>query len=126
MWVQVRHVTVAVDGSEDAAEWALVEGGMSKNEKGGGSMGEKDRCVVGVDLVGKRELVEFGLGALLVRRAFVPVLFPYRLRPRAFVEVCLELGSLQIGVLACGGWLHARAGLVSFGLGVLVIVVTSC
>lgn len=89
MWGRVRHETVAVDGSEEAAERALVEGGMSKTERGGGSMGEKDRCAVGGDLVGKRELVEVELGALLVRRAFVVVLFPCRLQPGAFVAISL-------------------------------------
>lgn len=99
---------------------------MSKTEKGGGSMGEKDRCVVGGDLVGKRELVEVELGALLVRRAFVVVLFPCRLRPGAFVAISLARVSLPIGVLASGGFLLARARLVSFGLGGPVILVTWC
>lgn len=124
MWGLVRLGTVAVDGSYEVAGRVLVEEDMSKIEKGGGSMGVKDRCVVGGDLVGKRELVEVGLGALLVRRAFVGVLFLCRLRLGAFVVISLGLVSPLLGGLGFGVFLLAPARLVSVGLVGLVIVVS--
>jgi hypothetical protein len=130
MWGRVRLATVVVGGSEEAAaaaaaaRRALVEGGRSKIERGGENMGEKDRCVAGGDLVGKRELAEVGLGALPVRRAFVAVLFPCRLRLGAFVGISLAPVSLRRGGLGFGGILLARARLVAFGLVGRVIVVT--